>query len=207
MAQSILNVFTRGLWKEVAPLRFALGICPALAVSNSVESALGMGMAVLFVLLLSNGLVSAIRNVVPEKVRIAVFISIIATGVIIVELVMQAYFYPLFLVLGIWIPLIVVNCLVLGRAEAFARKNPVHFSLADAVGMGLGFTMSLVFISSIREVLGKGTWLGMAVMPGGYPGFAFLMHPAGAFMVFGLILAGMNLVSSRLEDRKIQRTV
>ncbi|RQD61871.1 MAG: electron transport complex subunit E [Desulfonatronovibrio sp. MSAO_Bac4] len=205
MADSITKVFTKGLWKEVAPLRFALGICPALAVSTNVESALGMGMAVLFVLLLSNGLVSAIRNVVPDKVRIAVFISIIATGVVIVELVMQAYFYPLFLVLGIWIPLIVVNCLVLGRAEAFARKNPVHLSIADAVGMGLGFTMSLVVISSIREVLGNGTWLGLAVMPESYPGFDYLLMPAGAFLVFGLVLAGMNLISSKIEKNKVQR--
>lgn len=205
MADSIMKVFTRGLWKEVAPLRFALGICPALAVSTNVESAVGMGIAVLFVLFLSNGLVSAIRNVVPDKVRIAVFISIIATGVVIVELVMQAYFYPLFLVLGIWIPLIVVNCLVLGRAEAFARKNPVHLSLADAVGMGLGFTMSLIVISSIREVLGNGTWFGFAVMPEGYPGFDYLLMPAGAFLVFGLVLAGMNLISSKIEKNKVQR--
>ncbi|MFW5730788.1 MAG: electron transport complex subunit RsxE [Desulfonatronovibrionaceae bacterium] len=206
MEQSMVKVFTRGLWKEVAPLRFTLGICPALAVSSSVESGLGMGMAVLFVLLLSNGLVSAIRNLVPDKVRIAVFISIIATGVVIVELVMQAYFYPLFLVLGIWIPLIVVNCLVLGRAEAFARKNPIHLSLADAVGMGLGFTVSLVVISSIREILGKGTWLGIQVMPDNYPGFEYLLMPAGAFVVFGLVLALMNLISAGLEAGGTRRT-
>lgn len=205
MADSILKVFTRGLWKEVAPLRFALGICPALAVSTNVESALGMGMAVLFVLLLSNGLISAIRNLVPDKVRIAVFISIIATGVVIVELMMKAYFYPLFLILGIWIPLIVVNCLVLGRAEAFARKNPVYLSLADGAGMGLGFTMSLVVISSIREVLGNGTWLGIMVMPENYPGFQYLLLPPGAFLVFGLVLGAMNLISSRIEKNKIQR--
>ncbi|MFO7727174.1 MAG: electron transport complex subunit E [Desulfonatronovibrio sp.] len=205
MADSILKVFTRGLWKEVAPLRFALGICPALAVSTNVESALGMGMAVLFVLLLSNGLISAIRNLVPDKVRIAVFISIIATGVVIVELMMKAYFYPLFLILGIWIPLIVVNCLVLGRAEAFARKNPVYLSLADGAGMGLGFTMSLVVISSIREVLGNGTWLGAMIMPDNYPGFQYLLQPSGAFLVFGLVLGTMNLISSRIEKNKIQR--
>ncbi len=201
MAARIVQEFTKGFWKEIAPLRFALGICPALAVSTKVDSALGMGCAVVFVLCLSNLLVSLVRNLVPDKVRIAVFISIIATAVVIVELVMQAYFYPLFQVLGIWIPLIVVNCIVLGRAEAFARKNPVPLSLSDGLGMGLGFTLSLVVISSIREVLGSGTWLGIAVLPAGYPGFGFLLRPPGAFVIFGVLLASMNVVSRWVEKR------
>ncbi len=201
MAARIVQEFTKGFWKEIAPLRFALGICPALAVSTKVESALGMGFAVVFVLCLSNGLVSLVRHIVPDKVRIAVFISIIATAVVIVELVMQAYFYPLFLVLGIWIPLIVVNCIVLGRAEAFARKNPIGLSLSDGLGMGLGFTVSLVVIASIREVLGSGTWLGIPVFPADYPGFGFLLRPPGAFVIFGLLLASMNVISRRIEKR------
>ncbi len=201
MAARIVQEFTKGFWKEIAPLRFALGICPALAVSTKVESALGMGFAVVFVLCLSNGLISLVRHIVPDKVRIAVFISIIATAVVIVELVMQAYFYPLFLVLGIWIPLIVVNCIVLGRAEAFARKNPIGLSLSDGLGMGLGFTLSLVVIASIREVLGSGTWLGIPVFPAGYPGFGFLLRPPGAFVIFGLLLASMNVISRRIEKQ------
>jgi electron transport complex protein RnfE len=203
MAARIVNEFTKGFWKEIAPLRFALGICPSLAVSTKVESALGMGFAVVFVLCMSNVLISAVRNLVPDKVRIAVFISIIATGVVIVELVMQAYFYPLFLVLGIWIPLIVVNCIVLGRAEAFARKNSIPLSLSDGLGMGLGFTLSLVVISSIREILGSGTWLGMLVMPEAYPGFSFLLRPPGAFVIFGLILGIMNVISARIEKKRV----
>jgi electron transport complex protein RnfE len=109
----------------------------------------------------------------------------------------------LFLVLGIWIPLIVVNCIVLGRAEAFARKNPVILSLSDGLGMGLGFTLSLVVISSLREILGAGSWLGMMVMPEGYPGFGFLLRPPGAFVIFGLILGAMNVISAKIEKKTV----
>lgn len=201
MAARIVQEFTKGLWKEIAPLRFALGICSALAVSTRVDNALGLGIAVVFVTCMSNVLISLVRDLIPDKVRIAVFISIIATAVVIVELLMQAYFYPLFLVLGIWIPLIVVNCIVLGRAEAFARKNPVGLSFADGLGMGLGFTLSLLVIASIREVLGSGTWLGIPVLPAGYPGFGFLLRPPGAFVIFGVLLATMNIISRHLEKR------
>jgi electron transport complex protein RnfE len=131
-----------------------------------------------------------------------VLISIIASGVIIVELVMHAYFYGLYEVLGIWIPLIVVNCLVLGRAEAFARKNPPHLAAADSLGMGMGFTLSLVVLATIREVIGSGTWFGLQVMPDSYLGFEFLVRPPGAFVCLGLMLGVINVISARLDAKK-----
>ena len=138
-----MQEFTKGLWKEIPPFRLMLGLCPVLAVTKSAESGVGMGLAVLFVLTLSNMLISMVRNFIPSKVRIACFITISATLVVAVELLMQAYAYPLYLQLGIFVPLIVVNCIILGRAEAFAAKNPVHLAIADGLGMGLGFTMWL----------------------------------------------------------------
>ncbi|MDL1973719.1 MAG: electron transport complex subunit RsxE [Deltaproteobacteria bacterium] len=198
----IVEEFTKGLWKEIPPFRFVLGLCSVLAVTTSVESAVGLGGGVVFVLIMSNVLVSLMRKIIPDKVRIAVFIVIIASGVIIVELVMQAYFYGLFQVLGIWIPLIVVNCLVLGRAEAFARKESVVLALVDALGMGIGFTMSLTVLASLREIIGVGTWFGISVMPEWYLGFPYIVKPAGAFVCLGGILAIMNVVSARLDAKK-----
>jgi electron transport complex protein RnfE len=191
--------FSKGLWKEVPPFRFVLGLCPVLAVTASVSSALGLGCGVIFVLLVANTLVSTFRDFIPNKIRVPVFIVIIASAVTIVELTMEAYFYTLYEVLGIWIPLIVVNCLILGRSEAFARKNPVHLAIADGLGMGLGFTISLCLLASIREIFGAGTWFGLQVMPSAYLGFELLQRPPGAFICLGLLLALMNLVSARLE--------
>jgi len=145
MAKSITQEFVKGLWAEIPPFRLVLGLCPVLAVTKTVENGIGMGAATTFVLVCSNILVSLLRNIIPDKVRIACYIIIIATFVTVVELVMQAYAYPLFLKLGIFIPLIVVNCIVLGRAEAFAAKNPVVYSLAD----GLGILRHLAFWSVI----------------------------------------------------------
>jgi len=143
MAKTITQEFTKGLWAEIPPFRLVLGLCPVLGVTTTMENGIGMGLATTFVLFCSNILVSALRNIIPPKVRIACFIIIIATFVIVVELVMQAYAYPLFLKLGLFIPLIVVNCIVLGRAEAFASKNGLLFSMADGLGIGIGFTLSL----------------------------------------------------------------
>ncbi|MBA3017937.1 MAG: electron transport complex subunit E [Proteobacteria bacterium] len=199
---SIVKEFTKGLWEEVPPFRFVLGLCSVLAVTTSMSSAIGLGGGVIFVTVMSNVLVSALRKVIPDKVRIAVFIVIIATAVIIVELTMQAYFYGLYEVLGIWIPLIVVNCLVLGRAEAFARKQSVILSLADGLGMGIGFTLSLAVVASIREIIGAGTWFGIQVMPAIYPGFTYLLKPPGAFVCLGIMLGLMNVVSARLDAKK-----
>ena len=139
MAGSVVKEFSKGLWKEIPPFRLVLGLCPILAVTKSAENGFGMGLTATFVLLSSNIIISALRNVIPRKVRIACYIVIIATFVVMVELLMQAYFYGLYQKLGIFIPLIVVNCIILGRAEAFASKNPIIHSGADGLGMGLGF--------------------------------------------------------------------
>ncbi|MBW2645671.1 MAG: electron transport complex subunit E [Deltaproteobacteria bacterium] len=200
----IVKEFTKGLWDEIPPFRFVLGLCSVLAVTTSVSSAVGLGGGVVFVLIMSNVLVSVFRKIIPDKVRIAVFIVIIASGVIIVELVMQAYFYGLYQVLGIWIPLIVVNCVVLGRAEAFARKESVVLALADALGMGIGFTISLTVLAALREIIGVGTFFGISVMPEWYAGFPYIIKPPGAFVCLGIILGIMNVVSARIDAKKQQ---
>ena len=192
----------KGLWEELPPFRLLLGLCPTLAVTNSASNGLGMGVCVIFVLTLSNVLVSMCRNFIPKTVRIACFIVIAASLVVAVELLMQAYAYPLYERLGIFVPLIVVNCIILGRAEAFAAKNGVAASVADGLGMGLGFTMSLTFLGSIREILGNGTWFGMAVMPEGFEPLRIMVQAPGAFICLGLILAGMNMLNFRQARRK-----
>ena len=205
MAQSLAKEFTKGLWAELPPFRLVLGLCPVLAVTKSVENGLGMGIATTFVLVFSNMLVSMLRNVIPSKVRIACFIVIIATFVTIVELCMQAFVYDLFLKLGIFIPLIVVNCIVLGRAEAFASKNGPVLAIADGLGIGLGFTLSLGALGAVRELIGAGTitvWEGLpvfnltSIVPG-YNPFAFMIEAPGAFVALGLMLAMMNLIPSK----------
>lgn len=197
----MVDEFTKGLWKEVPPFRFVLGLCPVLAVTSSVSSALGLGCGVIFVLMVSNTLVSTFRQHIPSKIRVPVFIVIIASAVTIVELMMEAYFYSLYEVLGIWIPLIVVNCLILGRAEAFARKEAVHLAIADGLGMGLGFTISLVVLATVREVIGAGTWFGLQVMPKAYLGFELFQRPPGAFICLGLMLAVINFISLKTEKQ------
>ena len=189
----IVKEFTKGLWKEIPPFRLVLGLCPILAVTKSAENGIGMGLAATFVLLCSNILVSSLRNIIPKKVRIASYIVIIATFVVIVELVMQAYLFPLYEKLGIFIPLIVVNCIILGRAEAFASKNSIAYSAADGLGMGLGFTLSLFVLGSIREMLGYGTFLSMNIMWSSFEPFTFMAEAPGAFVGLGLLLGIMNL--------------
>jgi electron transport complex protein RnfE len=202
MAQSLAKEFTKGLWAEIPPFRLVLGLCPVLAVTTKVENGLGMGIATTFVLVFSNLLVSLLRNVIPSKVRIACYIVIIATFVTIVELGMQAYTYELFLKLGIFIPLIVVNCIVLGRAEAFASKNSPILSVADGLGIGIGFTLSLAALAAVRELLGAGTitiWNGATIfeMGASFQPFAFMVQAPGAFVALGLMLAGMNLIGNK----------
>ena len=192
---SIMQEFTKGLWKELPPFRLLLGLCPTLAVTNSADNGLGMGMAVIFVLVLSNVIISMVRTIIPKKVRIACFIVIAASLVVAVELLMQAYAYPLYQQLGIFVPLIVVNCIILGRAEAFAAKNGIAASAADGLGMGLGFTLSLTFLGSIREILGNGTWFGKSVMWEGIEPLSIMVQAPGAFICLGLILAGMNMIN------------
>jgi electron transport complex protein RnfE len=202
MAQSLAKEFTKGLWAEIPPFRLVLGLCPVLAVTKSVENGIGMGIATTFVLVFANLLVSLLRNIIPSKVRIACFIVIIATFVTIVELLMQAYTYELFLKLGIFIPLIVVNCIVLGRAEAFASKNGPVLSVADGLGIGIGFTLSLAALGAVREFLGNGTltiWGGTPAFQMGpdFLPFRFMLEAPGAFIGLGLMLCLMNLIGKK----------
>lgn len=201
---SMLKEFTKGLWAELPPFRLVLGLCPVLAVTKSASDGLGMGAAVIFVLTLSNVIISLVRKIIPKKVRIACFIAIAASLVVSVEMLMQAFSYPLYQSLGIFVPLIVVNCLILGRAEAFAAKNPVHLALADGLGMGIGFTLSLTFLGGLREVFGKGTLFGSSVMWSDYQPFSFMVEAPGAFVCLGLILAAMNYLQIIQAKRKGQ---
>ena len=201
MAKTIVQEFTKGLWDEIPPFRLVLGLCPVLAVTKTVENGIGMGLATTFVLVCSNILVSSLRKVIPPKVRIACFIIIIATFVTVVELVMQAYTYPLFLKLGIFIPLIVVNCIVLGRAEAFASKNGVIASLADGLGIGIGFTLALGALGAVRELFGTGIltiWeKPIQIFGPSFQPFTFMIEAPGAFICLGLMLCVMNMVGSK----------
>ncbi|MBW1804663.1 MAG: electron transport complex subunit E [Deltaproteobacteria bacterium] len=192
---SLSKEFTKGLWNELPPFRLVLGLCPVLAVTKSAETGLGMGLAVIFVLTCSNMLVSSLRNVIPRKVRIASFIVIIATFVVIVELTSQAFFYPIYEKLGIFIPLIVVNCIILGRAEAFASRNGVIPSALDGLGIGTGFTLSLTVLGGIREILGNGTIFGAEIMWSSFRPFTFMVEAPGAFLSLGLLLGIMNAFS------------
>ena len=192
---SLRKEFTKGLWEVLPPFRLVLGLCPVLAVTTSGINGMGMGLATTFVLVFSNIFVSLLRKVIPPQVRIASFIVIIASFVVIVELLMQAYVYSLFKVLGIFIPLIVVNCIILGRAEAFASKNGPLLSMADGLGVGLGFTISLFVLGSLREFFGAGSILGHNVMWSSFEPFAFMLNPPGAFVALGILLAVINFIS------------
>ncbi len=190
---TLTREFTKGLWDEIPLFRIVLGLCPALAVTTTMENGLGMGVAATFVLVCSNGLISLLRNAIPNEVRVACYIVIIAAFVVAVEMLMKAYFFSLSESLGIFIPLIVVNCIILGRAEAFARKNGVLASLADGLGMGIGFTLALTVLGALREVLGAGT-LGIVfgdrvllAQP-----FGFFQQAPGAFVALGILLGLMN---------------
>jgi len=202
MAKSVVQEFTKGLWAEIPPFRLVLGLCPVLAVTKTVENGVGMGVATTFVLVCSNMLISLLQNVIPKRVRIACYVVVIATFVTVVELVMQAFAYPLFLKLGIFIPLIVVNCIVLGRAEAFAAKNNVGRSFLDGLGIGIGFTLSLTLLAAVREVFGSGTFtapLSGAVNLFGpdFQPFSFMVEAPGAFVCLGLMLCLMNMLGKK----------
>jgi len=194
---SVVKEFTKGFWEQLPPFRLVLGLCPTLAVTTAAKNGMGMGLATTFVLVFSNVIVSILRKVIPGKVRIASYIVVIASFVVIVELLMQAYFYPLYKILGIFIPLIVVNCIILGRAEAFASKNPIIHSLADGLGIGLGFTISLTVLGSIREILGNGTIFGASIMWDSFEPLSFIVKAPGAFVCLGLLLGLMNVISRK----------
>ena len=197
-----MQELTKGLWKELPPFRLLLGLCPVLAVTKSASSGIGMGMAVLFVLTLSNMLISMVLNIIPSKVRIACFITISATLVVVVELLMQAYAYPLYLQLGIFVPLIVVNCIILGRAEAFASKNGPVRSILDGLGMGLGFTLALTMLGVIREFLTSGSVFEVKVITAWSTDFLLPSAAPGAFIIVGCILAAKNYCNRRKAIRE-----
>ncbi len=208
--QKIIN---NGLWTNNQALVALLGLCPLLAVSNNVMNALGLGIATLFVLVASNTTISLLRHTIRTEVRIPVFVLLIASFVTIVELLMQSYFYDLYLILGIFIPLIVTNCAILGRAEAFASKNTWDKSLLDGLMMGLGFALVLVVLGAIREIVGSGTLLANAHLLFGesardltlhianYQGNLLAILPPGAFITLGLVVAVKNYYDQRLVIR------
>jgi len=197
---SIKQDFTRGIFAENPTFRLILGMCPTLAVSTSLINAIGMGAATTFVLLGSNILVSLFRKFIPSNIRIPAFIVIIATFVTIVELIMQAYFPALNKSLGIFIPLIVVNCIILGRAEAFASKNPVFPSILDALGMGIGFTGALALLGATREILGAGTIWGYHILGTGFNPVIIMILPPGAFIALGLFLGFFNSLAKKRKE-------
>ena len=193
----LIKEFTKGFWQELPPFRLVLGLCPTLAVTTAAKNGLAMGLATTFVLVFSNLVVSALRQVIPSKVRIASYIVIIASFVVMAELFMQAYFYPFYEILGIFVPLIVVNCIILGRAEAFASKNSIIYSLADGLGIGLGFTISLIVLGGIREILGNGTFFDASIMWSTFEPFRFMVKAPGAFVALGFLLGFINLISRK----------
>jgi len=194
---SLKQDFTRGIFAENPTFRLILGMCPTLAVSTSLVNAIGMGAATTFVLLGSNILVSLFRKLIPSNIRIPAFIVIIATFVTIVELIMQAYFPTLNKSLGIFIPLIVVNCIILGRAEAFASKMPLFPSILDALGMGIGFTGALALLGATREILGAGTIWGYHILGAGFNPVIIMILPPGAFIALGLFLGFFNSLAKK----------
>ena len=190
---TLLKEFTKGFIKENPVFVMALGLCPTLAVTSSVVNAIGMGLAATFVLVFSNIFISLIKNFIPSKIRIPAFIVVIASFVTIVDMVMNAYLPAIHNSFGLFIPLIVVNCIILGRAEAFASKNNVFRSILDGLGMGLGFTLALVVIGGIREILGAGQFLGYNLFPETFQPMLVAILAPGAFIVMGLLMGLMNL--------------
>lgn len=192
------KTLTNGIIKENPTFGLVLGMCPTLATTTSAVNGMSMGLATLFVLVCSNVVISMLKNVIPDKVRIPAFIVVIATFVSILQLVMQAYVPAIYATLGIFIPLIVVNCIVLGRAEAFACKNSIGLSALDGIGMGLGFTLALTLIGAIREILGTGCVFGLHIFSDTYGALIFVLAP-GAFICLGYVMA---LVQKCLEHSK-----
>ncbi len=192
-----LSVFTNGIIKENPVFVMLLGMCPTLAVTTSLINALGMGLAATFVLFFSNMVISALRKVIPDKIRIASYIIIIAGFVTIVQMLLKAYLPLLDKSLGVFIPLIVVNCIILARAEAFASKNNVFLSALDGLGMGLGFTLALSVIGAVRELLATGSFAGISLFGENFCGAIIMILPPGGFLTLGLIIAVINVIKNR----------
>lgn len=196
--------FLKGIIKENPTLVLVLGTCPTLAVTTSVPNALGMGVAAAAVLLCSNIAISALRKVIPDKVRIPAYIVLIAGFVTIIEMLMHAFVPDLYEALGVFLSLIVVNCIILGRAEMYASKNKVIDSAIDALGMGVGFTLALFLMSSIREILGSGTWCGLPIPWLSENPIMIFSVPAGGFFVFGCLIALVNKITKNKGDKKLE---
>ncbi len=199
---SLRSVFLNGIIAENPTFRLVLGTCPTMAVTTSAINGVGMGLAATFVLIGSNVVISLLRNFIPDKVRIPSFIVVICTFVTIVQMLMQAFVAELYASLGMFIPLIVVNCIILARAEAFASKNGVGRSAVDGMGMGLGFTLAITVMGAIRELIGNGTVFGLSVFGAAYQPMLLLILPAGGFIVYGLLLALINVVTARAKKKK-----
>ena len=197
-----LSILTKGIIKENPVLVSVLGICPTLATSTQVSSALGMGIATTFVLVGSNAAISLIRKIIPDKVRIPCYIVFIAGFVTLIKMIIEAYAYSLYQALGIFLPLITVNCIIFARAEIFARKNAIIVSALDGLGMGVGFTLALLATSTIREIIGSGTWFGIELPMLKNFNISILTMAPGGFVVFGLLMAIMNKASKNKSSRK-----
>ena len=200
--QDLKKIFLNGIVTENPTFRLVLGMCPTLAITTSVLNGLGMGLATTFVLVCSNFVISLIRNFVPSKVRIHAYIVVIATFVTIVQLLLEAFLPSLSQSLGLFIPLIVVNCIIFARAESFASKNPPLASMADGLGMGLGFTISLSIISAVRELIGSGTLLGFPVLGSNYPGVLLFILAPGGYITLGLVMVAFNAVMKKIDGRR-----
>lgn len=200
--QMMKGVFLNGVFNENPTFRLVLGMCPTIAVTTSVTNALGMGAAVIFVLTCSNMLISLLRNFIPDKVRIPCYVVVIAMFVTVVQMVLQAFIPSLYESLGLFIPLIVVNCIILARAESFAAKNTVIPSMMDGIGIGVGFTVALTMIAAVRELIGNGSLFGISVFGADYPPALMFILAPGGFLVLGLLLALINKIVLQREKTK-----
>ena len=197
-----MAILKNGIFDENPIFRLMLGMCPTLAVTTAAFNGIGMGLAATFVLVGSNVVISLLRNFIPPKIRIPAFIVVIATFVTVVQMLLKAFVPALDKSLGLFIPLIVVNCIILGRAEAFASKNTVGAALLDGVGMGLGFTVALLIIATLREVLGAGTFFGIALFGDAFQPVLMMIQPPGAFITLGLVLALINHISRKRKEKQ-----
>ncbi len=196
------KIFRDGIINDNPIFVQLIGMCSTLAVSTNVVNSVAMGAAVIAVLVGSNLVISILRNVIPDKIRIPAFIVVIATFVTMVEMFMKAYAPPIYEALGIFLPLIVVNCIILARAEAFASKNGIVASIVDGIGMGIGYTIALVVLGAIREIFGAGTFLGMQVLPASYQPAGIFIMPPGAFILLGILIGVFNLARRKKSSSK-----
>ncbi|OLR64433.1 electron transport complex subunit RsxE [Peptoniphilus porci] len=194
------KVFLDGAFKNNPVFIQLIGLCSTLAITNNLTNSVAMGVAVTFVLIMSNGVVSTLRNIIPDKIRIPCFIVVIATFVTLVQMILQAYSQTIYSALGIFLPLIVVNCCILGEAEGFAYKNALIPSIVDGIGTGVGYTIAVIAMGLVREFFGYGTLFDVNILPESYPGIGIMGAPAGAFILLGFLIAGFRLLLNRRAD-------